>query len=53
MNVGFPVEPSLGPVEFSKIADQQGAKPTRKPPSWARDFSAAAALSQAAVSSGQ
>jgi hypothetical protein len=49
----LPVEPSLGAVECSRIADEQGATRTRNPPSWARDFGAAAALSKAAVSSVQ
>jgi hypothetical protein len=49
----LPVEPSLGAVECWRIADEQGAMPTRRPPSWARDFGAAAALSKAAMSSGQ
>jgi hypothetical protein len=32
----LPVEPPLEPVEFRKIADEQGAVPTAKPPSWFR-----------------
>jgi hypothetical protein len=49
----LPVEPPRGADEPSKIADEQGAMRTRKPPLWARDFGAAAAPSEAAVSSGQ
>jgi hypothetical protein len=32
----LPVERTLEPDEFRKIADEQGAVPTAKPPSWFR-----------------